>query len=149
MRLLDVLGFDKCLSILTKQKEKENKDKDHLSRRKTGNNRDLTYRLGINDSDCDTENKRNPLADVYREQWQALALEKSREVTQTGRESDKDDDEIYKRASAPLLHRSAISRKRDYLKESRDEDYVLSESNSSSELDNNTTDRGSTSIIKL
>ena len=68
VRLLDVLGFGECLSILTKQKDKENKDKEIAARRKTGNNRNLTARLGINDSDGDTD-KRNPLADVYREQW--------------------------------------------------------------------------------
>ena len=42
-----------------------------------------------------------------------------------------------------------MARKRDYVVESKVEDYILSESNSSSDLDNNTTDRGSTSIIKL
>ena len=88
VRLLDVLGFGECLNILTKQKDKENKDKENLNRRKTGNNRNLTNRLGINDSDGSSDNKRNPLADVYREQWQALALEKSRQMTNDGRESD-------------------------------------------------------------
>ena len=51
-----------------------------------------------------------------------------------------------------MRHRSAIARKRNmksFIEESKAEDYVLSESNSSSDLDNNMTDRGSTSIIKL
>ena len=68
IRLLEVLGFGKCLDILTRQKEKELTDKEILETKKTGNNSRLTMRLALNDSDDHiSTNKRNPLADVYRE----------------------------------------------------------------------------------